>query len=224
MATAEPLPVAALYQSYVPTELSVRDLMDAEIPIAEAVLIPTDDAVQAPIASAPPEALVLGGVATYTTNDESDNTPMVAASLAPPLPSFSGPSIDSLLQEMAFSINDFEIICRKLRDSQWRDRLASITPDEFGSILAHVNLDSDQPRVAAVLANAVNSFTCTHAKVGILNSAEWNRSTTVQKILPFCVDIVSNHGIVLEALTQWEVEVTRSAFEEAMASRSNLEP
>jgi hypothetical protein len=96
MASAQPLPVAQPYQSQVRNR-------NMTIPMAEAVLIPTEDAIQAPMASAPPEAMVLGGNAFYSEVESSMEIPTLAR------PS-SGPAIDGLLEEMVFSINDFEII------------------------------------------------------------------------------------------------------------------
>jgi hypothetical protein len=184
--------------------------------MAEAVLIPTEDAIQAPMASAPSEGMVLGGVAFYSEVESSMETP----TLAPPS---SAPAIHGLLEEMTFSINDFEIICGKLRDENWANLLSLITPDEFGSIIAHVNLEMDQPRVAVVLANTIGyRFTCEYGRAAVNNVADWNRPTTALKILPYCVDIVTNHGIIREVLTDWEQTVTYREFELCIRRREGL--
>jgi hypothetical protein len=100
--------------------------------------------------------------------------------------------------------------------------LALIWPDGYGNILAHVNLDIDQPRVAAVLANHLGPrFTCQFVKAAAQNAAEWNRATTVQRLIPYCVDITTNQHIVLDVLSDWEQTILRHDFERALEPRGN---
>jgi hypothetical protein len=188
-----------------------------DIPFASAVIIPTDDqaAVRAPMASAPLEALVLGGTAAFSE---------VESSFAPsaPLAPSTRPSLAALLEEMIFSINDFEIISTKLQDPTWAwaSLLANLSPDDFGSVLAHVNMDIDQPRVAELLARHMGSkFRCEHCKVAAQNAAEWNKTTTIQRLLPFCVDITANSDAILGVLSEWERTVTKHAFELEISRR-----
>jgi hypothetical protein len=187
---------------------------DGNIPFASAVTIPTDDkAVYASVASAPLEALVLGGTATFSE---------VESSFAPsaPLAWSTRPSLAALLEEMIFSIDDFAIISTKLQDAAWASLLANLSPGDFGSVLAHVNMDIDQPRVAELLARHMGSkFRCEHCKVAAQNAAEWNKSTTIQRLLPFCVDITANNDVILGVLSEWERTVTRSAFELEISRR-----
>jgi hypothetical protein len=204
-ARAQPMPQAsipALFDTY------------EDIPFASAVIIPTDDeAVRAPMASAPLEALVLGGTAAFSE---------VESSFAPsaPLAPSTRPSLAALLEEMIFSINDFEIMSTKLQDATWASLLANLSPDDFGSVLAHVNMDIDQPRVAELLARQMGSkFRCEHCKVAAQNAAEWNKTTTIQRLLPFCVDITANSDAILGVLSEWERTVTKHAFELEISRR-----
>jgi hypothetical protein len=187
---------------------------DKDIPFASAVTIPTDnEAVYASMASAPLEALVLGGTANFS---------QVESSFAPsaPLAPSTRPSLAALLQEMIFSINDFEIVSTKLQDASWASLLANLSPGDFGSVLAHVNMDIDQPRVAELLARRMGSkFRCEHCKAAAQNAAEWNKTTTVQRLLPFCVDFTANNGIILEVISEWDRMVTRNAFELEISRR-----
>lgn len=121
---------------------------------------------------------------------------------------------------MIFSINDFEIISTKLQDATWASLLANLSPGDFESVLAHVNMDIDQPRVAELLARQMGSrFSCEHCKVAAQNSAEWNKTTTIQRLLPFCVDITANNVVILGVLSEWERTVTRNAFELEISRR-----
>jgi hypothetical protein len=205
VARAQPIP-----QAYMPALFDT----DKDIPFASAVTIPTDnEAVYASMASAPLEALVLGGTANFS---------QVESSFAPsaPLAPSTRPSLAALLQEMIFSINDFEIVSTKLQDASWASLLANLSPGDFGSVLAHVNMDIDQPRVAELLARRMGSkFRCEHCKAAAQNAAEWNKTTTVQRLLPFCVDFTANNGIILEVISEWDRMVTRNAFELEISRR-----
>lgn len=118
-----------------------------------------------------------------------------------------------------FPLFFLEIISNKLRDQNWASLLSLISPDEYGSIIAHVNLDMDQPRVAEVLANNMSRFTCEHVRAAAKNAADWGRATMVQRVLPYCVDVVDNHGMLQEGLTLWEQTITNGDFERAICER-----
>ena len=244
--TASTSPVAVADQ-----DDSVRIPSDtiSSIPMADAIVIPIDsDSIRAPVATAPAEAMVIGGLApvyyegedynyddqqqspaaTAAGIDASDTLPFADASLLSSqqqpafAPSGSGtsqqrrqqPSLEVLLEEMMYSINDYDIILRKIQDSTWRELLQELSPEDLGGILAHVNRDTDQPRVADLLATQVlrNRFTCDFGKAVILNTAEWNRPTMVKRILPLCVDVEINYGQIQDVLSEWEKAVTQEDF------------
>jgi hypothetical protein len=141
--------------------------------MAQAVLLSMDNdtttAIQASVASTPPEALVLGGMATYYYSEYVESSSSMPSSPAPPplarrppAPATT-PTIAALLEEMTCSINDFDILSQRLQDDRWSFLLSRICAYEFVSMLAHVNMDADQPRVAELLARYISSscrFTC----------------------------------------------------------------
>jgi hypothetical protein len=216
-----PMPVAAAHrfessdQPGIGTSLSVPNLPDVDIPMAEAIVIPIDQtAVQAPIASTPPEAMILGGLVTYQDTEISSTdgvTPLSYISQTADVIL----SLESLLQQMISSIDDYLIISEKLQQSEWRLFLASISPEDFGNILAHVHRDTDQPRIAQALAQHAfgDRFTCEYGRAAIRNSADWNRPAMIQSTLPFCVDRRTQFPILQDELSDWERTVTQSDFE-----------
>jgi len=123
------------------------------------------------------------------------------------------------LDEMSVSVNDFDILSSKLQSADWRPVLSGLTPQEFGSIIAHVNMDFDQPRVAAMLAphvNGGNCFTCVYCLSALQNAAQWNRTAMVQKLLPLCVDARTGFTMLQEELSPWEQTVTARDFQIAL--------
>jgi hypothetical protein len=215
-------------------EVSVPILPDTTIPImAQAVLLSMDNdtttAIQASVASTPPEALVLGGMATYYYSEYVESSSSMPSSPAPPplarrppAPATT-PTIAALLEEMTCSINDFDILSQRLQDDRWSFLLSRICAYEFVSMLAHVNMDADQPRVAELLARYYSSscrFTCEYAREAAKNATDWNCSTTVQRLLPYCVDIEINYNRIREVLSEWDQTILRSDFEQAVARKS----
>jgi len=230
---------------------------DTPIAFTEAIAIPVgEDAIQYPDATAPPEAVVVGGMApceyTFTNNTEqeaqlegndcsSSNPPFCPDSVNTMQQSFATsincdtsavapptPSVEALLLEMLYSVDDYEIIRTKLQDSSagtdttssnnhtlWKSVLAAITPGEFGSILQHVNRDTDQPSVAVLLATSAieqGRFTCDYGRAAVSNSAEWNRQAMVTLILPHCVDARNNCGKIRDILSEWDKIITQEIF------------
>lgn len=134
------------------------------------------------------------------------------------------PSLENLLKEMLGSMDDYDILQAKLLDPEWRAILTSISCSEFGSIIAHVNLDFDQPRVAALVATqlvANNTFTCQYCKAALENTADWNRVSMTHRLLPFCCDFVQESHVLASALTPWELTLTADDFALAFSNRSS---
>jgi len=192
-------------------------LPEGEIPIAMAVPIPAN-AIEASPVVASSDVIVLGGDAFVTTADLADLVPLPPPVVAP------SATLENLLNEMTSSINDYDILTAKLQHPEWQRFLASLSAQDFGSIVAHVNIDSDQPRVAVLLAPHIRPrFTCQYAAVAIRNSGEWTRSNMVERLLPFCDDVRTEHQVIRAELNAWERTVTDPAFDAAGAGGSNAE-
>lgn len=165
-----------------------------EIVFADAVPIPLDSN-NAPIASAPCEAIILGD----SIVDHINNLP-------PP----TVPSLSNLLAEMLTSENDYYIVTDKVRHSAWIYAVfSSLSPEDFGSIVAHVKSDVDQPRVASIIALHVTAFTCAHVVQGIRNSAPCNRSAMIESLMFHCSDLTSEQDLIRAELTASEWTVAR---------------
>lgn len=198
--------------------ISISSLPDAETPVAEALFFAEEEGetAQSSMVVAPPEAMVLGGSAILLVQDsetllrDTESTESTTAS----------PSLARLLEEMMASVDDYDIITDKLQDPEWSSLLAAITPDEFGTILAHVNVDFDQPEVASLLAHSLNNrggnFTCDYCVAAIHNSAECSRLTTVQQLLPLCTNIQTCHAQITSELTEWENVILTQDFEDLL--------
>uniref|UniRef100_A0A7S4HXA3 Arrestin C-terminal-like domain-containing protein n=2 Tax=Odontella aurita TaxID=265563 RepID=A0A7S4HXA3_9STRA len=163
---------------------------------------------------APKESIVVGGAAF----DSSNNGEPVSSDPVVPVPSPKPPdqpTLDNLLAKMVSSVNDYELISAKLEDPDWKGLFSSLTPEHFGSILAQVNQDFDEPRVAALIAHAVGNgaFSCNHCVAALKACAEWNRIAVVQELLPFISDLSSGMAIIESELTPWEKIVTSKDFE-----------
>jgi hypothetical protein len=206
-----------------PSDVPALVLSDS-VPMVEAVPAVSSPASYDPTGETPlaplSEAVVVGG---STVIDSSGTYP--AASTAQlidviPLPPPVVPSFSSLMDEMLASIDDYNIISTKLQDPGWRLVFESLTPEQFGNVIAHVNLDHDQPRVAVLLAPNLNgggnNFTCEFCVGALKNTAPWNRSAMVERLLPFCRDLRTNHGKIRDELTEWEAVTTERYFEEAL--------
>ena len=133
------------------------------------------------------------------------------------------PSFQALLDEMLVSVDDFDIVCAKLENQEWIQIFYQLTPEEFGTMIAHVNLDHDQPKVATVVAGQISlessSFTVEHIKSALRNAADWIRTCLVQQLLPFCSDLAEAHDHLVKELTEWELVVLASDIEAALNRR-----
>jgi hypothetical protein len=187
------------------------------IPIVTAVAVPvaSGDTFESPRVYAPQEVIVLGGDAIIVDEHQGDLSDLVP--MAPPRA--SDPSLQTLIREMVFSVNDYDIISVRLRDPDWLPVFQAMSRQEFGTIIAHVNVDFDQPKVATLLAQHINGgryFTCQYAAEAVKNTAEWNRSTMATQLIPMCVDISTNYDLIRSELDDWELTVTARDFQDAI--------
>mmetsp|Transcript_20592 Transcript_20592/g.31726 ORF Transcript_20592/g.31726 Transcript_20592/m.31726 type:complete len:555 (+) Transcript_20592:100-1764(+) len=194
-----------------------------DIPVADALPISAEDwsavaPVQAPLVEIPAENVILGGIATVAENGNERNSSAQWEGIIP-LPPPVAPTLANLLEEMVASVDDYDIISQKVDDPSWRPVFSDLTPEEFGMIIAHVHVDFDQPKVAACIAllvGGVGGFTSKYAVAALKNTARWNRTTMVQKVLPLCTDLQTGQLEIMAELTEWEQTVTSHDFQEAL--------
>jgi hypothetical protein len=219
---APPIPSATmLYDDVVArSRLSVTAPFDVEIPIADSIPIPDDDAIDMPRSIARGDSLRMGGLIELMHAEEKI-TQLIPFMIPP---QDLNPSLEGLLKEMLAAVNDYEIIQTKIGYPRWRSVFSKLTPDEFGSIIAHVNVDSDQPRVAVLIAKSVHGglyFSCDYVVAALKNTADWNRPTMVSFMLPYCIDILTRYQSIQEELNAWELIVTDADFKEAIRVKSS---
>ena len=114
------------------------------------------------------------------------------------------------------SVEDYDIISTKLQDPGWAALFSRISAPDFGSIISHVNVDHDQPRVAALLAPAVNggNFTSEYCAAAVKSTALWNRLTLLERLVPYCVDLRENNRLIRSELSEWDqIIASRSMFD-----------
>ena len=184
-----------------------------------------------PMPSAPP--------AYYDGADDNNDTTAFPPPSAPNacrdppelVPEEPTTSLELLFQQMVSSINDFQILENKLRHPEWVRLFQNITPEDYGTIILHVNVETDQPRVAALLAPTLNGghgLNCRYAAQAIRNAANWTRCAMVTRLLPLCGrDTAHTASVALmrAELNEWEIMVTQRNFHDAIASaRRPLEP
>jgi hypothetical protein len=215
--TTRPEAEYALPQIPYAQESAFAPQSQSTIPIVSAVAIPvvSGDTFESPMVYAPQEVIVLGGDAIIVVEQSglSDLTP-----IAPPRVS-SPPSLENLILEMTFSVNDYDIISARLRDPAWLPVFQAMSPQDLGTIIAFVNVDFDQPKVATLLAQHINGgsyFTCHYAAEAVKNTVEWNRSTMASLLIPLCVDISTHHTLIRSELNEWERTVTARDFRDAI--------
>jgi hypothetical protein len=214
-ASTEPEAEYALPQMPYAQESAFAPQSQSTIPIVSAVAIPvvSGDTFESPRVYAPQEVIVLGGDAIIV-DEQGDLSDLIP--VAPPRS--SPPSLENLMLEMVFSVNDYDIISARLRDPEWVPVFQAMSPQDLGMIIAHVNVDFDQPKVATLLAQNINGgryFTCHYAAEAVKNTAEWNRSTMATRLIPMCVDISTHHALIRSELNEWERTVTARDFQDA---------
>jgi hypothetical protein len=144
------------------------------------------------------------------------------------LPADLDPSLPLLLDELSVSMNDFDIIANLMKDMKWSILLGDLDPEEFGTIIAHVNLEFSQARVATFLARHIaEGFTCAHCVAAVQNTTEAFRAMMVEALLPYCVDLAENHELIRAQLSQFEqLSITMSTVERdnAPVRADSIEP
>lgn len=129
-----------------------------------------------------------------------------------PVSESSDPSFGLLLDQMTASVNDLDIINDKVNDDEWSAVFLSLTPVEFGSIMKTIDLDHYQSKVAGIVAEKIDPFTCNYVIAAIRTCSEWNRVNVIKKLLPLCSDLEENKGSIIQELTDWERFSTEKDF------------
>ena len=66
-----------------------------------------------------------------------------------------------------------------------------------------------------MVAPLVENFTCEYVVALLKVVPNYLRTQIVSKLLPFCVDLDSNSGLILDELTSWEKVSIERDFEKA---------
>ncbi|KAL7576112.1 hypothetical protein ACA910_000889 [Epithemia clementina (nom. ined.)] len=153
-----------------------------------------------PVASAPTEYVVV--------------EPDIGIGPSPEVPSF-----DLLMREMKGTVSHLDLIERKIRDPDWAPIWQRMTPAEFGKFVGRVELGFDQPRVAKAVAEEIPSFRCEFVVAALQYAMDYQRTSMVEQLLPYCTDLAENKTLIEKQLTEWERLVTESSFAHALACR-----
>jgi len=196
---------------YVPHAQDTEDEDDC-VPVASALVLPAE-AVEASMTSVSRDLIFLGGDVVDLTMDQDTNQVPTASGTNSRAnndnhDNINPYSLSQLYEEMLICVEDLDIIRTKLQDPSWKYVLERLTAEELGTIVALVNLDFDQPRVASTLAAVIGErFTCAHCAAAIENTSDWNRMAMVERLVPYCVDLVEGQHWIRAKLTEWELVV-----------------
>lgn len=118
------------------------------------------------------------------------------------------PSLPGFLDELSGSMDGYDFVKEKLKILDFAILLGSMTPDEFGSVVAHTSPEFCKPRIGALLAqNYGGDFTCDHVVAAIENTSVTLRVNMVQGLLGFCSDLAEQNELVRSRLTDYEQAV-----------------
>lgn len=83
-------------------------------------------------------------------------------------------------------------------------------------------MDFDQPKVAELIAPLImdGRFTCSYLLAALEGASNWNRVNMVEKLLPYCVDLESQHSTIMAELSDWEKTVTAQTFKDSLKGKS----
>ena len=208
---AVPAPIPTVTAERVEADIAVPPVADytpSEIPFATAVVVPMD-ATQASMVTAPPKIIRLGADAILVERYE-DIEPIPPP--PPPTEATRVPSFATLLEEMIHSENDVANLTRHLEDDEWKYVLSRLSSEEFGLVIAHVQNNFDQPKVAELLAPLL-TVTCEYIAAALRHT--WNRPVMLERLLPFCVDFATHERVLLAELSVWEQTVAQPSLDVA---------
>ena len=180
-----------------------------DIPVAQAVEIDPsgdhDDDVQS--------VIVLSGDAVLPVHSS-------LADLEPVPPPFPAEvSLVNLLLRIDASLDNPSLISSLLMEAAWVRFFCSMSQSDYAAIVRRISPEDDQPRVALLLSEYVNggdALTCAWVAVATRATNANYRATTVQRLLPHCSDLPSNHELIRHELNAWELTVTQNDFRAAL--------
>ena len=122
----------------------------------------------------------------------------------------------SLLKEIQSSFSIRTKLQDLLKDNEWKAVIVELMPNQFLEILDKVSLEFDISDVIEILAGVVKNFNCAYAAIILRKVPDWLRILTVQKMIPFCVDLKTNKSVLVNELSDWERISTERDFENAI--------
>jgi hypothetical protein len=155
------------------------------------------------------------GVGVGGTIDNQDSMSLMPIPAPPQSFDQMDVSIRSLLRQMSLSsVNDYDLVNDVLlMDTRWVRLFATMSPEQYGLVIGHVKEPADQPEMAALLAEYVNGggdrggLTCIFVAAAVRKTEQSHRTTTVERLLPLCVDASTNYALIRQELNEWEQTV-----------------
>lgn len=147
--------------------------------------------------------------------DLNDKPQLGHAQLLPYPTNTSKDLLQRLLRELRASIHDYEAVSNKSRAAEYREFFSSLSPREFGLIIATVSM-SHQVQVAVLLARHLVSslsFSCAHCAEAVDKTSSYFRTNMAEALIPYSLDLARNRNLIESKLNDWERCVTSRAFE-----------
>lgn len=151
--------------------------------------LPSKDEVKFPKAAATPDCILVGKDAAKLHHSSTDD----------------GPTLEGLLEEMALSLDKYELLSSKMKDIEWAILFGSLSAEEFGTIIHEINFGEEQTMVGILIATAFGGdFTCAHCAEAIFNTHVVFRTSMAESLLPYCVDLAENNEAIRNQLSEFE--------------------
>lgn len=116
-----------------------------------------------------------------------------------------GPTLEGLLEDLDLSLDQYDLLSTKLKDIEWAILFGSLSPEEFGTIINHINFGDIQTMVGVLIATAFGGdFTCAHCAEAISNTQEVFRTSMAESLLPYCVDLSESNEAIRNQLSEFE--------------------
>jgi hypothetical protein len=90
------------------------------------------------------------------------------------------------------SVADLEIVHKRIADPSWASIFQTMSPTDYGNMIKLVDLDFDQPKVAAVVVEQIPNVTCQSVVAAVRAACKWHRTTMLRSLIPLCTHLVAN--------------------------------
>ena len=120
-----------------------------------------------------------------------------------------------LTKELDSTLSVRSTIQDKSGDADWSSFFSELQPKDVVALVKAVKLEFDKVEAAELVAPLVENFTCEYVVALLKVVPNYLRTQIVSKLLPFCVDLDSNSGLILDELTSWEKVSIERDFEKA---------